>query len=508
MDGDKPIGTPSIGVAISSPALPRGRLLRLAWLPIPILLLAMAALWVADVRTAYESPHLLIALDFLTRTLACLLIVYLAGRSFLARGESWLLLLGCGVMTWGATGFVATSTLAVKDANLGVTISNLGIWVAALCHLMGAISSLRLHRTIRPAGPWLGIGYLLALGIVGLITILTLADRLPVFFVEGQGGMPVRHIVLGTALAMFAMTAVLLWDRNRVSPSPFAYWYALALLLIAAGVLGMMLQSSRNSLLNWTCRTTQYLGGIYMFIAAVAAARQTGTWKISLSEMEEAWVRNELLPAFRKRHWLGFVLRYSSAVVAVAVAFGLRQAITERVGPGMPPYLMFATTGIIVMLFAGFGPGVLCILLTDLVVAHWILAPVDQLAVALPVDRLGLMIYTGVSLFFCTIVELYRRNRVKAAAYDREVALRGSQEALRKSEDRYHSLFTSMTEGFAVHEIITDASGKPIDYRFLDINPAFERLTGHKRQNVIGRTVKEVMPGTDEHWIQTYGRWL
>ena len=184
----------------------------LAWLPIPLLLGAMLVLRAADLRTAYEAPHLLMAVDFLCRTLACLFIVSLAGRSFLARGNPGLLLLGCGVAIWGASGYVATSVLTHRDANLGVTVSNLGLWLAALCHLTGVVLSLRSRGTIRPAGLWLAVGYAAALGVVALITRWTFDHRLPVFFVEGRGGMPVRHLVLGSALALFALTAVLLGE--------------------------------------------------------------------------------------------------------------------------------------------------------------------------------------------------------------------------------------------------------------------------------------------------------
>jgi len=62
-----------------------------------------------------------------------------------------------------------------------------------------------------------------------------------------------------------------------------------------------------------------------------------------------------------------------------------------------------------------------------------------------------------------------------------------------------------MTEGFALHEIICDDSGKPRDYRFLDINPAFERLTGLKKDDMIGKTVSESLPGTESFWIERYG---
>lgn len=76
---------------------------------------------------------------------------------------------------------------------------------------------------------------------------------------------------------------------------------------------------------------------------------------------------------------------------------------------------------------------------------------------------------------------------------------------LARSEERYRSLFSNMAEGFALHEIITDGEGRPIDYRFLDINPAFERLTGLDREEVLGRRVLDVLPGTEPHWIENYG---
>ena len=77
--------------------------------------------------------------------------------------------------------------------------------------------------------------------------------------------------------------------------------------------------------------------------------------------------------------------------------------------------------------------------------------------------------------------------------------------AIRKAEQNYASLFEKMLDGFALHEILCDAQGHPIDYRFLDVNPAFERLTGLKRSNLLGKTVLEVMPDTELHWIETYG---
>jgi two-component system, cell cycle sensor histidine kinase and response regulator CckA len=83
---------------------------------------------------------------------------------------------------------------------------------------------------------------------------------------------------------------------------------------------------------------------------------------------------------------------------------------------------------------------------------------------------------------------------------------RRAQDALRESEERYRSLFRNMAEGFALHEIITDAGGQPYDYRFLDVNPGFERMTGLAAANLVGRTVREALPGIETHWIEIYGK--
>ncbi len=84
--------------------------------------------------------------------------------------------------------------------------------------------------------------------------------------------------------------------------------------------------------------------------------------------------------------------------------------------------------------------------------------------------------------------------------------LRRLRELQQATEARYRELFSAMNEGFALHEIVTDEGGRPVDYRFLDVNPAFERLTGRKRQDVVGRTVLEVLPNNDPFWLETYGK--
>lgn len=78
--------------------------------------------------------------------------------------------------------------------------------------------------------------------------------------------------------------------------------------------------------------------------------------------------------------------------------------------------------------------------------------------------------------------------------------------AERKASQNYRRLFDQMIDAFAVHEIICDQQGNPIDYRFLDINSAFEKMTGLKTCEIIGHRALEIIPDIKPHWIQTYGR--
>lgn len=78
--------------------------------------------------------------------------------------------------------------------------------------------------------------------------------------------------------------------------------------------------------------------------------------------------------------------------------------------------------------------------------------------------------------------------------------------ALRASEERFRTLFETMSEGFAIDEIILDDAGKPCDLRYLEVNPAFERHTGLTRQQVTGRTARELFPDAEQSWFEVYGK--
>jgi PAS domain S-box-containing protein len=720
---------------MNSPTLSRSLRARygLAWLPIPLALAAIAGLWVADVRAVWPAPVLSWLLSGGSAFLGVLLIAIPAARSFLAGGQASVLMLGCGVLVC-YIGVAALPSGNARSAGTGFAIYNTAILLSALCQFAGVAAASRRKAGLRRRVAWLTGTYAGGAFATALVVWLALSGRMPVFFVEGRGGTLLRTLVVSAAVALFALTAGLLWRANRHAPSAFLYWYALGLILAAIGLTGSIGITRTDSPLQWAGRFTQALALAYTCVAVLASARETGVKGISLAGVQEAWLKSTP-PA-------GWALRYGLAAVVVAAAFALNRLVTAEFGPGLPPFIVFYPAIMVAALLGGLGPGLAATILSGLVVDYWILPPVGELAVSSPIDRLGLVIFSSMGVFISAVSELYRRSRNKAAAYDREQALRESrreverlaqfpeenpnpvlrigrdgallyansparewlaamgqtadgseslpaaigelaagalrkehgveaeledgrgrifwfgatqppgenyvnlygrditkrrraeeelrrnrewlrvtltsigdgviacdgqgritfinpvaaslagwsgeealgqpiqrvfhivnevtgqpaedlvarvlserrtaglanrtaliakdgrripiedsaapildsagelagvvlvfhdvtqkrraQEALRESEEQYHSLFRNMAEGFALHEVVLDADGAPCDYRFLDVNPGFERLTGLAVSGLIGRTLREVLPGLEPSWSERY----
>ncbi len=102
---------------------------------------------------------------------------------------------------------------------------------------------------------------------------------------------------------------------------------------------------------------------------------------------------------------------------------------------------------------------------------------------------------SGISLYLRDIDARHRRESERDEFLD----------ALIASEERFRALFDSMTEGVALHEVVY-RDGRPVDYRILDVNPAYERHTGLAEKDVAGSLASEVYGSGEAPYLAEYSR--
>lgn len=89
-----------------------------------------------------------------------------------------------------------------------------------------------------------------------------------------------------------------------------------------------------------------------------------------------------------------------------------------------------------------------------------------------------------------------------------EIALykHAASQALQKSEQQYRLLFNSMLNGFALHEVVLNDAGRPVDLVMLDVNPAFASFFELPAEEIIGRSLRELSDRVEPFWIDILGR--
>ncbi len=129
-----------------------------------------------------------------------------------------------------------------------------------------------------------------------------------------------------------------------------------------------------------------------------------------------------------------------------------------------------------------------------------IVTMISEMMFTLYSDPNGLLNMMGHLLKIMSIYFVYLALVERALRHPYDVLF----SSLQRREKQYRALFDTMSEGFALHEIICDAQGNCQDYRFLEVNAAFEQLTGLKREAVIGKSAKELLPKLEQAWIDHY----
>ena len=370
---------------------------------------------------SYPARDVALVCQFVFMTLASWITAYFLVRSFLATGAPGLLLITGGILLWGLSAVVAVA-LSQNDANRGVTIHNLCVWLSAASQLAGAVLGAR-QRALQQRGTWaLGV-FIGAMIVVSLIGFTATSDLTPLFFVDGSGGTPVRQAVLGSAIAMFVLSAVVLKGSETRGETRFDYWYRIALLLMAVGMLGVMVQSIRASAVSWVGLASQWLSGPYLVAAAMVVARETKANQISFA----------VAPRDAR-------LRYGLALVFVAAAWAVRLLFFRDLGTSVP-YILFFPAVMLAALYGGAGPSILAATLSVGIANYYWVGSTGDFAFADPAQWTSTGLFYADCLLLILVARAVQRARERAAAAEAERRFAQRAEQTFRDADRRKDAF-------------------------------------------------------------------
>lgn len=454
---------------------------RAEFIPVALFILFFAVLYSAgpDLRSGkyvFEPPWLLFALNTVFVTGLCLLVAWLSIRSYLRGGFLNVLLLGCGVLALGLSSFTAGWLIRPPyGPDDTLTIHNTGVLFASACFFLSSLSAVRgvgMETAQARRGPWAGAAYMgiFLLGI--LITVATMHDWTPPFFIPGEGPTPIRQVVLAVSVTLLAVSAILMTAVYVDRKTDFLFYTVNSLLLIAAGLVAVAL-GAPGSPLSWLGRVSQYLGGVYLVVAAVKAlneARSRGT------TVEEA-----LADFFRKSetHYRTLIEMAPDPILAID-----QDGKIILMNPAAEETFGFSRSEV-----AGRSVAEMIVPESSLAVFEECLSRTACRDMEMEMVRKDGMIFPAE---LSVSPELKSGDRVARTLIIRNVTRRKrAEEALRESELRFRTLADATFEGIAVTE-----TG-----RLIDMNEPFCALSGYDRAELIGMEVATLVHPDDRDRI-------
>jgi PAS domain S-box-containing protein len=196
------------------------------------------------------------------------------------------------------------------------------------------------------------------------------------------------------------------------------------------------------------------------------------------------------------------VARTVAALLAVLAAFVVREAVSAVAGSDFSQYVIFYPAIMVVALYAGLVPALLAVALTAALMVALRLLPDHILPFSSQsVNLVSLSFFVAVCGFLAVVAELFRRSRRKAAAWDKEQALRASQEALRRQAEMLRLSFDAI--------IVWTIGG-----RIESWNRGAEELYGWREQEARGQRISVLLQaGQGTAWqelesiLQARGQW-
>ena len=199
-----------------------------------------------------------------------------------------------------------------------------------------------------------------------------------------------------------------------------------------------------------------------------------------------AGVRFPALPDRSRR-----IIDYAVAIVLPTATVALSLVLQ---GPQrkVPFYLLYMLSAMLSALVGGLRPGLLSTALSAVYSLLLFGTPAPLLAPVLVNPR------TAWSAFALSLV-------ISLVSVVLIASVREKNVALRKSEERYRTLFESIDEGFCIVEVLFDENGTPCDFQYLEINPAFHKHAATSLENV-GKKASEVLPNLEASWFEILGK--
>jgi PAS domain S-box-containing protein len=250
------------------------------------------------------------------------------------------------------------------------------------------------------------------------------------------------------------------------------------------------------------------IAGLLFFVAAMLATR-----KVSFQDRNSSW-----------RSWSFVLLAYCLllAIVALATSLGVRELLPAFFIPGTGSTdTQLITQGTAIALFLTSGLMILAVYIqSGTVFLRWyglglILAVVNAVGNLLltsygtPFNWVlrGAQLLAGVYLLMAaiSILKEARARHIPTAETIADPFTR-IQTRLKETEQEYRNMFENINEGFAICDMVYDATGEPVDYRFILVNTALKQFIGLPEDQLIGKNARSILPNIDQKIIEFFGR--
>ena len=419
-------------------------------------------------------------------------------KAFWRTGEWHKLLLGAGVLLFGLAWLLA-GWFAVISLNSNSAVHFPEALVASAIIFIASVLAGK-SRVVHNEEKRTWVIFTAVAGVlafVSLITVLTLKGAMPEFY-SNAGPTALRQIMLVSATVIFGATvAVMLFNYSR-SRNVFLLWISLGLLFITLSYIVAAFILTFGSWLPWGARFGQYCAAAYFFVAGLIIRDEASTHNRTVSE---------LVAEFGRQTRVNYELLVNSASDAIIAVDGLGRIISWN--PAAEKMFGYSRVEAIGMPFADLTYSPEQMEVYENKVDTALLEkdkPENPMTMELKARKRS---EEEFAVELTLVPKRQQTGRPPATANTlviRDITERKmAEESLRKSEEKYRSLFDRMGEGFAVCEMLYDEAGKPVDYRFLNVNPMFEKYIGFSQNQIIGKTIRAIVPNVQPKAIENFG---